>query len=495
MEVFYSDKRAMAGIAVLALLAAWIYGVLNGPLARLPGPWHTKWTDICLKYQTVKGRRPKYVHELHEKYGPIVRIGPDEASIMDTAAAQVIYSVKGEYHKSTFYQKLVPDVQSVFSTIRVDVHRRMRRLLSSSLSETGLKVHRAAVDRKARLAVQRMGEEMERRGATDVFHWSLSMATDVIGELSFGESFRTLETGVKSQYMRDLEAVAFAGSLRITLPWLVRLADYVPVPVVRRAVANQRRMGRYARESLARHYRLVEEQGAAAAPPTLLSRLYQAGGGHDGDGDGDGLAFREVRDNAQAYIVAGSDTTANTLTYLLWLVCARPPVRARLVAELAALPAGFGDADLKPLPYLAQVIEETLRLYSAVPMGLPRAVPPEGARLCGHWVPGGCTVSVQAYSMHRNPAVFPDPLKFDPSRWAAPTPPMKESFFPFGGGSRVCIGSHLARMELRLTTAHFFRTFPHARVSTLEGFGDEDMEPAMFFLLTPKRKMCLIEAR
>lgn len=60
--------------------------------------------------------------------------------------------------------------------------------------------------------------------------------------------------------------------------------------------------------------------------------------------------------------------------------------------------------------------------------------------------------------------------------------------------STVCIGLHLARMELRLTTAHFFRTFPNARVSTLEGFCDDDMEPAMFFLLTPKKKRCLIEA-
>ena len=192
------------------------------------------------------------------------------------------------------------------------------------------------------------------------------MATDVIGELSFGESFRTLETGAKSQYMRDLEAVAFAGSLRITVPWLVRLADVVRVPVISRSVENLGRMGRYAMESLQRHYRIVEEQGAAA-PPTLLSKLYQAGD--------DGLAFQEVKDNAQGYIVAGSDTTANTLTYLLWLVCRHPDVQARLVAELAALPDdAFGDADLKPLPYLDQVIKETLRLYSAVPMGLPRIV-------------------------------------------------------------------------------------------------------------------------
>lgn len=84
---------------------------------------------------------------------------------MNTAAAQTIYSIKGEYQKSPFYRRLVPDIETVFNTIRVEVHRRMRRLLSSPLSESGLVVHRATVDSKARLAVQRMGEEMEKRGA------------------------------------------------------------------------------------------------------------------------------------------------------------------------------------------------------------------------------------------------------------------------------------------------------------------------------------------
>ncbi|KAK8011693.1 hypothetical protein PG990_010658 [Apiospora arundinis] len=108
----------------------------------------------------------------------------------------------------------------------------------------------------------------------------------------------------------------------------------------------------------------------------------------------------------------------------------------------------------------------------------------------GHYIPSGYVVSVGAYSMHRNPSVFPDPERFDPSRWVSPTKDMKDSFVPFGGGSR---GVNLARMELRLATARFFKTFLSARVSSAEGFCDADMEPEMYFMLSPKSKRCLIE--
>ena len=84
-----------------------------------------------------------------------------------------------------------------------------------------------------------------------------------------------------------------------------------------------------------------------------------------------------------------------------------------------------------------EVIEETLRLYPAVPSGLPRVVPPEGATFRGVWLPGGTTVLTQAYSLHRDPVAFPDAETFDPSRWEHPTQAMKECFYPFGGEA-VC---------------------------------------------------------
>ncbi|KAJ5208034.1 hypothetical protein N7449_002413, partial [Penicillium cf. viridicatum] len=148
---------------------------------------------------------------------------------------------------------------------------------------------------------------------------------------------------------------------------------------------------------------------------------------------------------------------------------------------------------LRDLPYLNQVINETLRLYTAVPFGLPRLVPPEGAQFNGYHVPRGITVSTQAYSLHRDHAIFPDPDKFNPERWKNPTKEMKEASLPFGGGSRICLGMHLARMELRLATALFFRALPNARPSTKEGMTASEMEIQSFFLMAPQGHRCTIE--
>ncbi|KAI1396672.1 putative cytochrome P450 [Hypoxylon fuscum] len=489
MEFFDGFTRSqLLATAISVALLGYVYSVLSSPLAKLPGPWYTKWTETVVKYNVIKGRRPKWVHSLHERYGPIVRISPREVSVQDPSATQQMYAVKGEFLKSPWYKDLIPGLDNVFSTIDVNYHRRHRRLLASAMSETGLVAHKATVEAKVRMTIERIAEEMEERGA-DVFRWFLYMATDVIGELSFGSSFRMLETKEENQYIRDLKSIGFAGGLRATFPFLMKVNRFVPLPVLSLGMLIRDRIREYATESLKRHYKSVEEQGDDAKP-TLLSKLYRASENND-----DTLDFVELREDAMAYIAAGSDTTTNTMTYLAWAVCKHPDIKEKLLAELRALPDGFGVDDLKGLPYLENVIQETLRLYTATPSGLPRIVPREGATFGGHFIPGGYTVSAQAYSMHRNTSVYTDPLKFDPSRWENPTKAMKDAFVPFGGGSRVCLGMHLAKMELRLATARFFTRFPNSKVSQLEGFTDDDMDPEMFFLMSPKKHRCLIDAR
>jgi cytochrome P450 len=107
-----------------------------------------------------------------------------------------------------------------------------------------------------------------------------------------------------------------------------------------------------------------------------------------------------------------------------------------LLKELEAVPEDFTYEDLRHVPYLDHVIDETLRRFSTAPAGLPREVPEGGAELCGFHIPAGYTVTTQNYTLHRNPIAFPDPEKFDPSRWESLTQAMKDSFMPFGGGSR-----------------------------------------------------------
>lgn len=128
----------------------------------------------------------------------------------------------------------------------------------------------------------------------------------------------------------------------------------------------------------------------------------------EGDGHIDDM---DVRIEAMNIIIAGTDTTGVTLTYLTWAVLQRPELQKALETEVAALGEGFTENDLMSLPLLNAVIEETLRLYGAAPSSLPRVVPSGGAILSGHFIPQGVTVDTQAYTLHRDANIWKDPLR------------------------------------------------------------------------------------
>jgi cytochrome P450 len=184
----------------------------------------------------------------------------------------------------------------------------------------------------------------------------------------------------------------------------------------------------FAADSLKRYQQLVDAD-PDNVKPTLLTNMFRAK-------EEDKLEFDELKNNANLYIVAGSDTTAITLTYIVVMVCRHSAVREKLVAELSQLPEEFQNEDLRKLSYLNQVIEEALRLYGPVPSALPRKVPAEGAELAGYFLPGGTTVNSSPFSLHRDEAIYPRPYEFDPSRWENPTKDMKDGFLAFGAGSR-----------------------------------------------------------
>ena len=121
----------------------------------------------------------------------------------------------------------------------------------------------------------------------------------------------------------------------------------------------------------------------------------------------------DVRVEAANLIIAGSDTSAVTLTYLVWAILQRPELRRALEDEVDKLPPDFFDADVERLPLLNAVIEETLRLYGAAPSTLPRTVPRGGTSLGGsrYFLPEGTVVGCQSYSLHRDPGLFTDPEK------------------------------------------------------------------------------------
>jgi cytochrome P450 len=154
----------------------------------------------------------------------------------------------------------------------------------------------------------------------------------------------------------------------------------------------------------------------------------------------------QLRDQVVTLIVAGQETVASALTWAWWLVAGDRAVAQRLAAESQQV---IGDreptlADYSALLYARQVIDETLRLYPPAWVITRRALEPDV--LAGVPIPAGALVILSTYALHRHPAVWPDPERFDPDRFAGPDRG-RPGYLPFGAGPRMCLGRDFALVE------------------------------------------------
>ncbi|GKT52203.1 cytochrome P450 monooxygenase azaI [Colletotrichum spaethianum] len=162
----------------------------------------------------------------------------------------------------------------------------------------------------------------------------------------------------------------------------------------------------------------------------------------------DGL---DIASEVADHFLAGIDTTSDTLMFVIWALSRseNKKYQERLIAELDCIPPNSCNQDGNPtaevadkLPYLDAVIKEGLRLYAPLPASEPRSLP-INTTIDGYHIPAGTVVSMSPYTLHRNAAVFPEPLKFKPERWlgeCGDVTEMKKWFWAFSSGGRMCIG-------------------------------------------------------
>jgi cytochrome P450 len=212
----------------------------------------------------------------------------------------------------------------------------------------------------------------------------------------------------------------------------------------------QRRQAEAAREMQAIIDGIVAQRKASPVDNgDLLSMLMAAR-----DDEGQPMSDAQLRDEVITLFLAGHETTANAVTWTLYLLSQHPDSEATVSEELTVL-NGEPPAvrDLQRLPYLEQVMKESMRLYP--PAGGATREPVDDIELAGYIVPKGSNIAISSYGMHHNPDIFPDPERFDPERFTPEreTQIPRYAYLPFGAGPRVCIGNVFALMETRIMLA------------------------------------------
>ena len=271
-----------------------------------------------------------------------------------------------------------------------------------------------------------------------------------MGEIAFSHSFGNLKTGKSHEAMKTMHDNMIAVGYLMGLPWLFYMANNIPSsfnPMVK---------------FLDYCAQCVEERKSVKpTEPDVFQHLL------DGEQFFENAKSEELllHGDSRLIVIAGSDTTATTMSYILYHLAREPAVVKKLRTELAENElhdaAGITPQMVQKLPYLDAVINESLRLHPPVPGPVPRDTPPEGLQCGKHFIPGNVTILVPTFAIQTHPKAFADPLSFIPERWTTKPELIhhKGGFFPFLLGAYSCIGKQLALMELRTLLAKMVLEF------------------------------------
>lgn len=271
-----------------------------------------------------------------------------------------------------------------------------------------------------------------------------------MGDLTFGKSFDGLALQRFHWSIRSIHVHEKATGLLRPAPWITHLLSKLPSSLIPMAA-----LLRFSEESL-------EARRQNSPPqPDILSHLLEADPFFADPEKERGL----MTGDARLLIIAGSETTASTLTFLVYHLARDPSLQSTLFKELVAHKIQDSTAitvdAVRDLPYLNALVKEALRLHPPAPSGIARDTPPEGLQMGDVFIPGNITVTTPLYSIHRSEKAFVDPDDFIAERWTT-RPELilhKTAFALFLIGPFACIGKQLAYNEMRTVAAMLVLTF------------------------------------
>lgn len=310
--------------------------------------------------------------------------------------------------------------------------------------------------------------------------WQAHCADDA--SLNIAEEMMRLTLGIVGRTLFSIDLSDETNTIAPAVSTLLKLLGnyiYAPFPPVSVPTPRNRRL-RAAIRALDQvvYHMIAERRQQNVDAGDLLSMLLAARDEETGQGMND----QQLRDELMTLLLAGHETTANTLTWTWYLLSQHPEVERRLLTEINEVLGGTRPTieKLPNLKYTRMVLEEALRLYPPACVFSRKAIADD--ELDGYHIPANSMIIVSPYATQHHPDYWPDPEQFDPERF---TPEQQASrphyaYFPFAGGPRMCIGSSFAIMEAQLILATIAQRY---QLRLVPGY---PVEPQMLVTLRPK---------
>jgi cytochrome P450 len=360
-------------------------------LRHFPGPIFCTISKFPAFYLAWTGKKVPFLELVHRQYGDIVRIDPDELSII---GADVWKDTHGRFSRSgntkgplpKHWNKSVHSPNGVYNLFDVPEaeHARMRKLFNPAFSERALRKQQPIFQGYADQLISKLRSHLDEE--IDLVRMFNFTTFDIMSELAFGESLNMLQ---RNEYC----------------PWVRVIFDFIKIDARMNALGHlvspaqtliRCLFGPYIERKKSEHFRFSEER---------VSRRLKVGSDKSDiwnlllkpKDQTERLRKGEIDSNAFALMIAGTETIATVLSGLTYLLLKNPEKRVRLTSEVRS---AFQDTDqmtlqgVKQLHYLSACIEETLRLYPPTPTGTARIIPHPGSTICGSFIPGGVSVSL-----------------------------------------------------------------------------------------------------
>ncbi|KAF2691331.1 cytochrome P450 monooxygenase-like protein [Lentithecium fluviatile CBS 122367] len=467
------ELLAFAEYAAFAFLLRCIivygYHLTFHPLGKYPGPWLVGITDWYSAYYALLSRLHLVTYQCHQKYGAMIRLGPNKLVFNSYKALQDIYqSHRTNKVHSYLSTQLKPNTYNVFNCIPRSLHKIKRRMISKALSEQKLRKFEPILSQHIHIFLQQLLKASRARNPVNMTDRCKRLGTDIIGRYGFGYELNMQTEEANDFVISGLLGVSYMSN--VLIQWFprvyaLRMKYYF---LLKRMVKQRLAEGKDAKEDLFKY--VMDAKDPETGTKFNLTKLVS-----------------EATFCASCFLTKlipeGADTTSTTITAAFFYPSRNPSCYAKLASEIRSTFSSGTEIQSGPLlsscTYLRAVMDETMRTSPPLGRTLWRELPVDDIEsdkpllVDGPLVPAGTWVGVNMYTIHHNEKYFPEPFAFRPERWLERDSTVREAFVAFGFGPRGCAGKVLAYMEASLTLAKttWYFDFERPKSSKLDNIG------------------------